>query len=74
MNNVTTFSYRDKMFEFSEDYLKLNFCVSVYAYSYATSFVLERQTGTAFEKINDAGRRGRQGDNCREIYVECSGI
>lgn len=40
--------------------------------SYATSFVLERQTGTEFEKFYEAGRRGRSGEDCRAIYVECS--
>lgn len=43
-------------------------------HSYATSFILERQTGTAFEKLYDAGRRGRSsGADCQAIYVECSG-
>lgn len=40
--------------------------------SYATSFVLERQTGTEFEKFYEAGRRGRSGEDCRAIYVDCS--
>lgn len=41
-------------------------------YSYATSYVLERTTGTAFEKFYDAGRRGRKGEDCKEVYLECS--
>lgn len=41
-------------------------------FSYATSFVLEKTTGSAFEKFYEAGRRGRQGENCREVYVECT--
>lgn len=43
-------------------------------YSYATSFVLERTTGNAFEAFYDAGRRGRSGENCRQIYLECNEV
>lgn len=45
---------------------------SIFLNSYATSFVLERQTGSPFEKFYDAGRRGRQGEDCKEIYLECA--
>lgn len=42
--------------------------------SYATSFVLERQTGQAFELLYDAGRKGRSGVNCKQIYLECNTV
>lgn len=41
---------------------------------YATSFVLERTTGNTFESFYDAGRRGRSGENCRQIYLECNEV
>lgn len=42
--------------------------------TYATSFVLERTTGNSFEAFYDAGRRGRSGENCRQIYLECNEV
>lgn len=41
---------------------------------YATSFVLERTTGNSFEAFYDAGRRGRSGEDCRQIYLECNEV
>jgi len=42
--------------------------------TYATSFMLERTTGNSFEAFYDAGRRGRSGENCRQIYLECNEV
>lgn len=42
--------------------------------SYATSFILERSTGSSFESFYDAGRRGRSGVDCRQIYLECNEV
>lgn len=41
---------------------------------YATSFVLERTTGSRFEGLYEAGRKGRSGENCRQIYLECNEV
>ncbi|XP_068232889.1 uncharacterized protein [Palaemon carinicauda] len=40
--------------------------------TYGLSYALERSTYTPFEIYNDAGRRGRIGENCVEIYNECN--
>ncbi|XP_071521857.1 uncharacterized protein [Panulirus ornatus] len=40
--------------------------------TYGMSYVLERSTYTPFEIYNDAGRRGRVGENCQEIFSECN--
>lgn len=42
--------------------------------SYAASFVLERQSGGTFEDYFEAGRRGRSGIDCRELYLECNEV
>lgn len=42
--------------------------------TYATSFVLERQTGKSFEHFNQAGHNGRKGLNCKQIYLECNEV
>jgi hypothetical protein len=42
--------------------------------TYATSFVLERQTGKSFEHLYDAGHNGRKGLNCKQIYLECNEV
>lgn len=43
--------------------------------SYATSFILERQSkGAAFDLLYEAGRRGRSGDNCHAAYLECNEV
>lgn len=44
------------------------------SFRYATSFILEHQTGTRFDNLYDAGRRGRSGENCRQIYLECNEV
>ncbi|XP_053649424.1 uncharacterized protein [Cherax quadricarinatus] len=40
--------------------------------TYGMSYILERSTYTPFEIYNDAGRRGRVGENCQEIFNECN--
>ncbi|XP_055690236.1 uncharacterized protein LOC129793828 [Lutzomyia longipalpis] len=42
--------------------------------TYATSFVLERTTSTAFETFYEAGRQGRSGIDCRQLYLECNEV
>lgn len=42
--------------------------------SYATSFLLERQTGQPFATLYDAGRKGRSGVDCKQIYLECNTV
>ncbi|XP_055706391.1 uncharacterized protein LOC129803676 isoform X1 [Phlebotomus papatasi] len=42
--------------------------------TYATSFVLERTTSTAFETFYEAGRQGRSGVDCRQLYLECNEV
>lgn len=42
--------------------------------TYATSFVLERQSGTTFEGLYEAGRKGRSGVKCKDIYLECNEV
>ncbi|XP_055388434.1 uncharacterized protein LOC129616998 [Condylostylus longicornis] len=42
--------------------------------TYATSFMLERQTNSKFENLYDAGRRGRSGVDCKSVYLECNEV
>ncbi|XP_050078243.1 uncharacterized protein LOC126565138 isoform X2 [Anopheles maculipalpis] len=42
--------------------------------SYATSYILERQTGKSFESFYEAGRNGRSGFDCRQLYLECNEV
>jgi len=42
--------------------------------SYATSFILDRTSDNRFETLYDAGRRGRSGFNCNELYLECNEV
>lgn len=42
--------------------------------TYATSFLLERQTGNSFETLYEAGRKGRSGVDCKQIYLECNEV
>ncbi|XP_032305650.1 uncharacterized protein LOC6500528 isoform X2 [Drosophila ananassae] len=42
--------------------------------SYATSYVLGRTSGSSFEDLYDAGRRGRSGFDCRQMYLECNEV
>ncbi|XP_014597837.1 PREDICTED: uncharacterized protein LOC106783641 isoform X5 [Polistes canadensis] len=40
--------------------------------SYATSYMLQRQSGVGFEALYDAGRRGRMGEDCRTLFMDCN--
>ncbi|XP_061718116.1 uncharacterized protein LOC133525754 isoform X4 [Cydia pomonella] len=42
--------------------------------TYAASFVLERQSGGTFDDFYEAGRRGRGGFDCRQMYLECNEV
>ncbi|XP_026330626.1 uncharacterized protein LOC113238114 isoform X2 [Hyposmocoma kahamanoa] len=42
--------------------------------TYAASFVLERQSGGTFEEFYEAGRRGRAGIDCRQMYLQCNEV
>ncbi|XP_073946149.1 uncharacterized protein isoform X2 [Choristoneura fumiferana] len=42
--------------------------------TYAASFVLERQSGGTFDQFYEAGRRGRSGIDCRQLYLECNEV
>ncbi|XP_033220321.1 uncharacterized protein LOC117174959 isoform X2 [Belonocnema kinseyi] len=42
--------------------------------SYATSYVLQRQSGVAFEALYTAGRRGRSGEDCRTLFMDCNAV
>ncbi|KAK8381527.1 hypothetical protein O3P69_018544 [Scylla paramamosain] len=42
--------------------------------TYGMSYLLERGTYTPFEIFNDAGRRGRVGENCKMVFSECNQV
>ncbi|XP_044020887.1 uncharacterized protein LOC122860896 isoform X1 [Aphidius gifuensis] len=42
--------------------------------SYATSYLLQRQSGIGFEALNEAGRSGRSGKDCRQLFTSCNAI
>ncbi|XP_032596623.1 uncharacterized protein LOC6568035 isoform X2 [Drosophila grimshawi] len=42
--------------------------------SYATSYMLGRSSNSSFEQLYDAGRRGRSGFDCRQLYLECNEV
>ncbi|XP_055621282.1 uncharacterized protein LOC129765231 isoform X2 [Toxorhynchites rutilus septentrionalis] len=42
--------------------------------NYATSYVIERQFSKSFEALYEAGRNGRMGLNCRQLYLDCNEI
>ncbi|XP_011867764.1 PREDICTED: uncharacterized protein LOC105561958 isoform X3 [Vollenhovia emeryi] len=42
--------------------------------SYATSYLLQRQSGVSFEALYDAGRRGRTGEDCRTLFIDCNAV
>ncbi|XP_022112366.1 uncharacterized protein LOC110991338 isoform X2 [Pieris rapae] len=42
--------------------------------TYAASFVLERQSGGTSQQFYEAGRRGRSGVDCRELYLQCNEV
>ncbi|XP_076671328.1 uncharacterized protein LOC143370287 [Andrena cerasifolii] len=42
--------------------------------SYATSYLLQRQSGVGLEALYEAGRRGRTGGDCRSLFVDCNSV
>ncbi|KAF5286058.1 hypothetical protein FQA39_LY16462 [Lamprigera yunnana] len=42
--------------------------------TYAFSFVMERTSGSSFDVLYEAGRRGRSGDNCHQAFLECNEV
>ncbi|XP_039307913.1 uncharacterized protein LOC105202075 isoform X4 [Solenopsis invicta] len=44
--------------------------------SYATSYLLQRQSGVGFEALYEAGRRGRTGglQDCRTLFMDCNAV
>ncbi|XP_054725841.1 uncharacterized protein LOC129235822 isoform X2 [Anastrepha obliqua] len=42
--------------------------------SYATSYFLDRNSGGQFEHLYDAGRRGRSGYDCQQLFLECNEV
>ncbi|XP_044581748.1 uncharacterized protein LOC141527644 isoform X4 [Cotesia typhae] len=42
--------------------------------SYATSYLLQRQSGVGFEALFEAGRRGRSGEDCRTLFMDCNAV
>ncbi|XP_043263501.1 uncharacterized protein LOC122403818 [Colletes gigas] len=42
--------------------------------SYATSYLLQRQSGVGFEALYEAGRRGRAGQDCRTLFMDCNAV
>ncbi|XP_063993998.1 uncharacterized protein LOC135171401 isoform X2 [Diachasmimorpha longicaudata] len=42
--------------------------------SYLASWYLQGQGGAHFEALYDAARRGRTGENCRTIFMDCNAI
>lgn len=48
-------------------------CILFY-HRYAASFVLERQSEGTFDQFYEAGRRGRYGIDCRQMYLQCNEV
>ncbi|KAM7360155.1 uncharacterized protein ACRADG_003677 isoform 2-T2 [Cochliomyia hominivorax] len=42
--------------------------------SYATSYLLDRTSDGSFDQIYEAGRRGRSGFDCSQLYLECNEV
>ncbi|XP_058829699.1 uncharacterized protein LOC131688995 isoform X2 [Topomyia yanbarensis] len=42
--------------------------------NYATSYVMEKQSTTSFETLYEAGRSGRLGLDCRQLYLDCNEV
>lgn len=41
---------------------------------YATSYLVQRQSGVGFEALYEAGRRGRTGEDCRTLFMDCNAV
>ncbi|KZC06955.1 hypothetical protein WN55_08192 [Dufourea novaeangliae] len=42
--------------------------------SYTTSYILQMQSGIGFETLYEAGRRGRTGQDCRTLFLDCNAV
>ncbi|KAK9875660.1 hypothetical protein WA026_009457 [Henosepilachna vigintioctopunctata] len=42
--------------------------------NYAASYMIDRSSSTGFRVLYEAGRRGRTGGNCHQMYHECNEI
>ncbi|XP_046664619.1 uncharacterized protein LOC124357155 isoform X2 [Homalodisca vitripennis] len=42
--------------------------------TYAASFLLQRTSDSPFDSFYEAGRRGRSGDDCRQLYLTCNEV
>ncbi|XP_039293201.1 uncharacterized protein LOC111061473 [Nilaparvata lugens] len=42
--------------------------------TYATSFILQRSSSSPFDAFYEAGRRGRSGDDCQQLYLACNEV
>ncbi|XP_055532165.1 uncharacterized protein LOC129722601 isoform X1 [Wyeomyia smithii] len=42
--------------------------------NYVTSYIIERTTAKSFEILYEAGRNGRLGLDCRQLYLECNEV
>ncbi|XP_050542914.1 uncharacterized protein LOC126906377 isoform X1 [Daktulosphaira vitifoliae] len=42
--------------------------------TYATSYILQKTSNAPFEVYYDAGRRGRSGEDCRQLYLACNEV
>ncbi|MPC29367.1 hypothetical protein E2C01_022597 [Portunus trituberculatus] len=51
-----------------------NYLTRPHTCRYGMSYLLERTTYTPFEIFNDAGRRGRVGENCKTVFNECNQV
>lgn len=45
-----------------------------FQYRYATSYLLQRQSGIGFEALYEAGRNGRSGKDCRQLFTSCNAV
>ncbi|XP_076670020.1 uncharacterized protein LOC143369672 [Andrena cerasifolii] len=42
--------------------------------SYATSYLIQRQSGVGFDALFEASRRGRSGEDCRTLFMDCNAV
>uniref|UniRef100_A0A8D9BJB9 Secreted protein n=1 Tax=Cacopsylla melanoneura TaxID=428564 RepID=A0A8D9BJB9_9HEMI len=42
--------------------------------TYASSYLLETRTSSQFDAFNEAGRQGRSGVNCQQLYAACNEV
>lgn len=41
---------------------------------YVASFMLQRSGAAPFDSYYEAGRRGRSGDDCQQLYLSCNEV